>query len=247
MKPYGVFAKYYDSLMSDVDYSTRAHYICEIFKRHNFEATSVLDLACGTGNISFELAKSGFDVIGIDASAEMLSQAAAKAGTNCQNPIFICQDMRCLDLYGTVSAAVCALDGINHLTNAQSVKKALDCVSLFLERGGLFVFDLNTPYKISQTLGDNAYVYDNDDVYCVWQNSYNAVSRLCRFDLTFFELGGDSYKRYDESFSERAYTTAQIKSWLEKSGLSLEAVYDDLGFEKPPEQSERLVYVARKL
>jgi ubiquinone/menaquinone biosynthesis C-methylase UbiE len=247
MKSYGVFAKYYDSLMSDVDYSARARYICEIFKRHNFEASSVLDLACGTGGISFELAKSGFEVIGVDASPEMLSQAANKAGADCQNPIFICQDMRGLDLYGTVSAAVCALDGINHLTNAQSVKKAFECVSLFLERGGLFVFDLNTPYKISHTLGDNAYVYDNDDVYCVWQNSYNAASRLCRFDLTFFEPDGGGYYRSDESFSERAYTTAQIKSRLEKSGLSLEAVYNDLSFEKPLENSERLVYVARKL
>ena len=246
MKPYGVFAKYYDILMSDVDYSARALYICDIFKRHNLVGNSVLDLACGTGSISFELAKSGFEVIGVDISDQMLSQAAIKAGANCQNPIFICQDMCSLDLYGTVSAAVCTLDGVNHLTSSQSVKKAFECVSLFLERDGLFVFDLNTPYKIANTLGDNSYVYDYDDIYCVWQNGYNAKSKMCRFDLTFFELNGEHYIRSDESFSEHAYTAVQIKKWLDAAGLSLEAVYDDLGFEAPLEDSQRLIYVARK-
>jgi hypothetical protein len=155
--------------------------------------------------------------------------------------------MRSLDLYGTVAGAVCTLDGINHLTTAQSVKKAFESVSLFLERDGLFVFDLNTPYKIAHTLGGNVYVYDYDDIYCVWQNSYNVKSKLCRFDLTFFELVGGRYIRSDESFAERAYTTAQIKSWLEEAGMSLDAVYDDLGFDKPLDDSERLVYVARKI
>lgn len=247
MRSYGIFAKYYDTLMSDVDYSTRARYICEIFKKHNLLGDSILDLACGTGNISFELAKSGFDVIGVDLSDQMLSIAAQKAGASCQNPIFICQDMRSLDLYGTVTGAVCALDGINHLTTPASVKKAFASVSLFLEKDGLFVFDLNTPFKIANTLRDNAFVYDYDDIYCVWQNSFNAKTKLCRFNLTFFELVGDRYVRSDESFSERAHSTAEIKSWLEGAGMSLEAVYDDLGFNKPRDNSERLIYVARKM
>jgi ubiquinone/menaquinone biosynthesis C-methylase UbiE len=251
MKSYGVFAKYYDTLISDVDYSARMNYIGEIFKKHEFAGKSVLDLACGTGSMSFELAKSGYDVIGVDASAQMLSQAVAKAtakaGANCQNPIFICQDMCSLDLYGTVSATVCTLDGINHLTSPQSVKKAFASVSLFLERGGLFVFDLNTPYKIANTLSNNTFVYDYGDIYCVWQNSYNEKNKSCRFDLTFFESDGDCYFRSDESFSERAYTTAQIKRFLDGAGLSLEAVYDDLGFNGPQENSERLIYVARKI
>lgn len=247
MSSYGIFAKYYDTLMSDVDYSARARYICQIFKKHGLPGNSILDLACGTGNISFELAKSGFDVIGVDSSEDMLSIAAQKAGTCCQNPVFICQDMRSLDLYGTVAGAVCTLDGINHLTTPESVKKAFASVSLFLEKDGLFVFDLNTPYKIANILGDNAFVYDYDDIYCVWQNSFNKKTKRCRFNLTFFERVKDRYIRSDESFSERAHSTAEIKSWLEGAEMSLEAVYDDLGFDEERENSERLVYVARKI
>jgi ubiquinone/menaquinone biosynthesis C-methylase UbiE len=246
VKPYGVFAKYYDILMSDVDYEARALYIGEIFHRHGIASNSVLDLACGTGKISVELAKAGFEVIGVDGSAEMLSQAMAKSSGDCDNPVFICQDMRALDLYGTVGAAVCTLDGINHLTSPASVKKTFERVSLFLESGGLFVFDLNSPYKIEEIMGENSYVYDYDEIYCVWQNSYHPENKTCCFDLTFFEQIGDRYIRSDETFSERAYTAAQVEKYLKAAGLELAALYDDMTFEPPHEKSERIIYVARK-
>ncbi len=245
MKSYGVFAKYYDILMSDVDYKSRALYIKEIFHRHTIASNSVLDLACGTGKISFELAKAGFEVIGVDGSPEMLSQAMSKSD-NSDNPVFICQDMRFLDLYGTVGAAVCTLDCINHLTSPAFVKQAFERVSLFLESGGIFVFDLNSPYKIAEILGSNSYVYDYGKIFCVWQNSYNENSRLCHFDLTFFEQDGNRYIRSDENFSERAYTTAQMEKYLKSAGLELAAVYDDMTFDAPHEKSERIIYVARK-
>ncbi|CDZ24111.1 type 11 methyltransferase [[Clostridium] cellulosi] len=247
MKSYSVFAKYYDVLMKDVDYKSRTDYLCEIFKKHSLCGNSILDLGCGTGAITFELVKKGYDVIGVDQSEQMLSQAAEKSNGISNNPIFICQDMRNLDLYGTVSAAVCVLDGINHLTSAASVKAAFSRIALFLEKGGLFVFDLNTPFKMETILGNNAFVYDYDDIFCVWQNFYNKKTRLCNFELTFFEYDSGHYNRFDESFSERAYTTRQIKSWLFESGLSLEAVYDDLSFDNPKDNSERLIYVARKI
>lgn len=246
MRPYGVFAKYYDLLMSDVDYKSRADYICEIFRRHGITSNLILDLACGTGAMSFELAKAGFDVIGVDGSDEMLSEAIAKREAE-NNPIFICQDMRSLDLYGTVGAAVCTLDGINHLTTPAAVKQAFERVSLFLECGGLFVFDLNSPNKIANTLGSNAYVYDRDEIYCVWQNCYNPKSKICRFDLTFFEPCGDRYTRSGETFAERAYSTSQIEKYLKGAGLELVAAYDDMTFEKYNEKSERIVYAARKI
>ena len=248
MASYGVFAKYYDRLMRDVDYAARADYLCAIFKKHALAGTNtmLLDLACGTGNISFLLAKAGFDVIGVDASPEMLAHAISKADSDAHNPVFICQDMRRLDLYGTVKAAVCTLDGINHLTGREAVLESFKRVSLFLEPGGLFLFDLNTPYKLSHTLLDNTFVYDLGDLYCVWQNSYSKKSNVCRFDLTFFEKSGNTYLRSDEHFSEKAYSTAQIEKLLKLSGLTLEAVYDDMGFSEPKEDSERLIYVVRK-
>lgn len=246
MSSYSVFAKYYDDLMDEVDYASRTEYILEIFRRHRLKYNSVLDLACGTGNISFELAKAGFDVIGADISEEMLAQAYAKVTTP-GNPAFICQDMCTLDLYGTVGAAVCALDGINHLTNIKSVKQAFSRVSLFLENDGLFVFDLNSPYKIAEIFADNAYIYDKKDIYCVWQNSYNFKNKICDFDLTFFERNGEKYTRSGEAFAERAYSTKQIKTYLKEVGLELEAAYDDMTFENEHEKSQRIVYVARKV
>lgn len=231
--------------MSDVDYKSRAYYICEIFKKHGIASNLILDLACGTGAISFELAKLNFDVVGVDSSNEMLSKAISKRKSE-NNPIFICQDMRSLDLFGTVGAAVCTLDGINHLTNPTAVRQTFEHVSLFLESGGLFVFDLNSPYKIENTLGSNAYVYDRDEIYCVWQNAFNPKSKLCRFYLTFFEPCEDGYTRSDESFAERAYSTSQIEKYLKSAGLELVAAYDDMTFEKYNEKSQRIVYVARK-
>lgn len=250
MRPYDILAEFYDELISDVDYSSRVDYLQKLFIKHNYKASTVLDLACGTGNITFELVKRGFDVIGVDFSEEMLTRAAQKSvesGCSLTNPLFVCQDMRCLELAGKVSCAVCVLDGINHLGSLQSVKKTFESVSLYLERDGLFVFDLNTPYKIKNILGNNTFVYDYDDVYCVWENSYNEKTARCRFDLTFFERDGEKYLRSDESFYEKAYTTAQVKNRLESSGMKLEAVYADMSFAAAKEKSERLIYVARKL
>lgn len=246
MTPYSVFAAYYDELMADVDYAGRAAYLCEIFRRHGLQPHLLLDLGCGTGSFSLELARQGMEVIGVDRSPQMLSEASRKAGTTNGRALFICQDMRALDLYGTVDGAVCTLDGLNHITSSTDLGRVFSGVSLFLNPGGLFVFDLNTPYKFRHVLSDNVFVYDTDRVYCVWQNSLNVRTGLCRFDLTFFERQGETYRRSDESFSERAYTTRRIRGLLARAGLTLEAVYADLAFQPPQETAERAVYVARK-
>lgn len=246
MIPYGVFAAYYDKLMADVDYAGRAAYLNEIFRRHGLRPGLLLDLGCGTGSLSLEMVRQGLDVIGVDRSPQMLSEASRKAGSTNGRALFICQDMRALDLYGTVDAAVCALDGINHITSPKDLGRVFARVSLFLNPGGLFVFDLNTPYKFRHVLGNNAFVYDTDQVYCVWQNSLNTRTGLCRFYLTFFERQGEIYRRSDEQFSERAYSTDRIRRLLSQAGLILEAVYADRAFDPPQETAERAVYVARR-
>jgi hypothetical protein len=126
------------------------------------------------------------------------------------------------------------------------VISAFKKVSLFLNDGGLFIFDLNTPYKIEKILGNNTFVYDYGNIYCVWQNRYTPKSRACRFDLTFFEKLGAAYMRSDEHFAEKAYTTRQITAWLSTAQLSLEAEYDDFSFDAPQQESSRIIYVARK-
>lgn len=243
--PYSVFAKYYDLLMKDVDYAARADYIRRLFGRYGDVGGTVLDLCCGTGGITFALAALGYDMLGVDFSEEMLAQAAAKQPAGRPVPL-ICQDIRSLDLYGTVSAAVCALDGFNHLLKVADLQQAFSSVSLFLEPGGLLVFDLNSPRKFEQAFGENAYVYDESGVFCVWRNHYTPKSRVCRFDLTFFEPEGALYRRCGESFAERAYPTSRVKSCLSRAGLRLLAALDDLSLDGETEASERIVYVARK-
>lgn len=247
MSAYDVLGRYYDLLMQDMDYETRADYLLAVLERHGGTSGTVLDLACGTGSLSAELARRGREVVGVDASEQMLAQAAEKAAAFPQGQmLFLLQEMGELDLYGTVSAAVCTLDGINHLLTEQDVRRAFERVSLFLEPGGLFVFDVNTPYKFRHVLDGNAFVYDYDEVYCVWQNAFDEESGICEFLLTFFEQEKGLYRREDEVFAERAYGDAELRGWLQDAGLAPLACYADLSFDAPGKAEERTVYVARK-
>jgi ubiquinone/menaquinone biosynthesis C-methylase UbiE len=247
MNAYSKFAKYYDILTQDVDYISYAKYIKQLFELHNSNPFLILDLACGTGSLSFALEKSGYDVIGIDNSEQMLSHAVTKAQKLKSKVMFICQDMQALDLYGTVDAVVCSLDSINHLTKPKKVINTFKKVSMFLNPGGLFIFDVNSEYKFRNILGNNTFVYDYDEVYCVWQNSYNYKTKLCRFDLTFFENNNENYKRYDESFYEKAYSQKNIEKYLSEAGLILENIYEENTINTPSDESERHIYVARKV
>lgn len=245
MTPYSVFARYYDLLTGDVDYDGQLLFLQRAFERFDARPQLVLDLACGTGSLSAKLADAGYELVCVDASPQMLAFASQKLAGN-DRAALICQRMESLDLFGTVDAAVCFLDGVNHLTTPRKALAAFERVSLFLNPGGLFLFDLNSPFKFEQTLRDNVFVYDYDDIYCVWQNQYNARSKLCRFDLTFFEKQGSVYSRTDESFCEKAYTTAQVARFLKTAGLEMLEVFDGFSFDAPKEDSQRLVFAARK-
>lgn len=242
LSSYDVFADFYDRLMYDIDYPAKAEYYAELFRLHSAEPHIILDLACGTGGLTAALASFGYDMIGVDASSCMLTQASAKS----PGLLFICQDMRSLDLYGTVDAVICHLDGINHLLSPDAVKKTFGRVSLFLSPNGLFVFDLNTRRKLEKTLGNNTFVYDQSDIFCIWQNEYCKAQHICNFSLTFFVKEGSLYKRYEEQFAERAYSSGQICTWLRNAGMELEAKYDDFSFDKASAGSKRVTYVARK-
>jgi SAM-dependent methyltransferase len=246
MNAYSRFAKYYDILTQDIDYISYAKYIKQLFELHNSNPFLILDLACGTGSLSFALEKMGYDVIGIDNSEQMLSHAFAKVTKYKSKAMFICQDMQNLDLYGTVDAVICSLDSINHLISPQKIINTFKKVSLFLNPDGLFIFDINSEYKFKSILSNNTFVYDYDEVYCVWQNSYNHKTKLCRFDLTFFENNKEKYTRYDESFYEKAYSQKNIKKYLSESGLVLENIFEENTINVPDDESQRLIYVVRK-
>ena len=246
MSAYDVLGRFYDRFMQGEDYAGRADYLLRALARHGAKHGTVLDLACGTGSLSAALAARGCEVIGVDASEQMLAKAAEKATAFPDGRLlFLMQEMGELDLYGTVDAAVCTFDGINHLL-AEDVRQAFARVALFLEPGGVFVFDVNTPYKFRRVLGNNAFVYDYEDIYCVWQNAFDEESGICDFLLTFFEQEGQRYVRQDEEFAERAYEDSRLRALLKEARLTPLACYADLSFDAPGEAEERTVYVARK-
>lgn len=246
MRAYSGFAIFYDELTQNVEYAKKADYFLEIFKRHKHNAGLTLDLACGTGTLTLELKKRGIDIYGADASYEMLSVAQQKAQENGQEILFLCQKMQNLDLYGSIDTCICSLDSINHLTSLKDVQRTFDRISLFMNPNGLFVFDANTVYKHKYILGDNCYIYDKDKVFCAWQNNYNETNHKVIITLDFFEPDGKIYRRISEQFSERAYTHDEMSDMLNKSGFIIEAVYNDMSFDSPKENSEREVYIARK-
>ncbi len=245
MAGYGGFSCFYDRLTENVGYPARAAYFDELIRRWAARpAELVLDLACGTGSLSLELARLGYDVIGVDGSPDMLAEAMEKKLRQQADVLFLCQDMDGLDLYGTVDAAVCALDSLNHITDAGTVQQVFDRVSLFLAPGGVFLFDVNSLYKHREILAGQTFVYDFGDLYCVWQNACEDGETVDISLDIFAQEEGEGYQRYTESFSERAYSHEQILEFIEKSGMKLLAVYGDDTFNPPAGTSQRLIYAA---
>lgn len=249
MASYGDFAYYYDSLTENVDYEKRCEYIRGLLAENGVGEGILLDLACGTGTLSLMLSAMGYDVIGVDASEDMLSVAQEKKMETGEDVIFLCQRMEELDLFGTINACVSTLDSINHVTDEKAVKEIFRRVSLFMEDKGLFIFDVNTPYKHREVLGDNTFVYDTDEVYCVWQNSTDD-NLLTRVSLDIFEKDEDdeeTYYRYSEEFSERGYDLEDIKCWLEINKFEVIGIYEEMTKQPVKADTQRAVFVARKI
>lgn len=239
---YSSLASVYDKLTENVEYKKRAEYIHSLFLKNGADSGVLLDLACGTGTLSAELAKYGYDMILCDLSAEMLSFARERL----PEALILCQSMTELDLYGTINHAVCSLDSINHLLRPCDVKAAFSSVSLFMEQGGVFVFDVNTPYKHEKILGNNSFVSEKDNIFCVWQNSYKKKSRTVDINIDIFVEEENKYKRLRESFSERAYSIEDIEKWLGETGFEVTGVYDDMTQNEPTDTSERVYFTAVK-
>lgn len=244
---YDDFSRFYDLLTDNVEYEKRADYFCRLLSLCGIKNGILLDLGCGTGNMSFEMAEKGFDVIGVDSSIGMLNAAQQKMFEKGTRVLLLNQNMQEIDLYGTVDCAVCVLDGINHLPDADDVKKTFEKVSLFMNKGGAFAFDVNTVYKHQNVLADNVFVYEPENVYCVWQNSFNAADNSVDISLDFFEEEDGVYYRSSENFTEKAYELSDIKLWLEESGFEVVGVYDDMTTDDVKPESERAVFLARKM
>lgn len=243
MSRYFSLAPYYDSLMAELDYGAWADYYQEIFERRGLAPKLVLDLACGTGTLTHILARRGYEMIGVDASVEMLmvAQSKACAGTR---PLFLHQRMEMLDLYGTVQAALCSLDGINYLPR-NLLEAAFSRVHLFLEPGGLFVFDINTVEKFKRLDGE-AFVSEAEDIFCVWRCAYDAQERQNQFGMDIFSKSDALWRRTQEEHIEYAYTRQEMETALKQAGFRAVSCFGELSFDAPAEKEERVFFVAER-
>ena len=243
MAGYGLFAQVYDKLTYNVPYDEIAQYYDRIIKKYG-GGNLLVDIGCGTGSLTARLAGLGYDVIGADASPDMLSIAMNKPHEGVQ---YICQPMTELELYGEADIIISTLDSINHMESPKDISRCFASTAMNLRTGGLFLFDVNTIYKHQNVLSENTFVYDVDGVYCVWQNSLE--KRDCRVNISlsiFTECEDGLYERMEESFSEIALPQEQMSSMLENAGFEVLEVLEYLT-EKPPQgNSEKIMFCAKK-
>jgi len=232
--------------MADVDYKLWVEYIEQIFSANGIKHSLVLDLACGTGSVCTEMSKKGYEMIGIDISEDMLACAKNKAVANDCDILYIEQDITKFELYGTVNAILCLMDSINYITNKKSLLRLFKLIDNYLEPDGIFIFDINTKYKLEKVLGNEVFYETNDNLAYIWQNSYNKKKGICSFDLTFFVKEGDKYDRYDEFHEERAYTVQELKTIISKTGLKVINIFDELSLNAPNVKSNRIFFICKK-
>lgn len=244
---YDLLAKFYDSINSELDYSAWADFIEKIIEReYSGKPELVLDLGCGTGKMTLELSSRGYDMTGIDYSSDMLDIARCEAEGQKADVLWLCQDMREFELYGTVDVVVSCLDCINHLTSPKDVKKTFKLVHNYLIPDGLFIFDINGKGKFENIYSDRSYVMEEEGGVCIWQNDYNKRTKICDFYITLFEEREDRrYERYDEIQSERMYKIAEMKKLLDECGLEFLGAYSDFAFSEATDKDERIYIVAK--
>ncbi len=258
---YEAIAHVYDKLNAEIDYEGWADFVECCFDRFlPVRPTLLLDLACGTGSMTLGLAARGYDMIGIDGSADMLSEAFLRADDKGLSILWLEQDMRSFELYGTVGGVTCCLDSVNYLLTNEDLLSCFKIVHNYLDPDGIFLFDMNTPHKFETVYSDNAYILEDElvfengsgkerlSVFCGWQNSYDPSSRICEFDLSLFEsLGNGTYRRSDEHQRERCYTLPEVKQALDRAGFELLGVWSDFDFSEIDESTDRWYFAARAI
>ena len=247
MASYEFLAGCYDELTTDVGYRSWAGYLEKHFARAGIPVRTVLDLACGTGSLTWELARRGYEMIGVDRSEEMLAQANEKGEDfTGERPIFLHQSMDKLDLYGTIDACVCCLDSVNYVTRPAQLERAFARVHLFLMPGGIFVFDINTPEKL-RALDGQVFLDETEDAYCVWRAEYSKRRRVCTYAMDLFRLTpAGLWERGEELHEEYAYEPDELEEMLRRAGFHHIRRYGDRKLRAPRPGEERIFFTAGK-
>jgi SAM-dependent methyltransferase len=236
----------YDGLTQDIDYPAVLDFFESVLSSHGRAVDSVLDLACGTGSMSLLLAKKGYRVLAADISEEMLTVAQQKSAQVPDNPpFFICQPMQRLRLPYGVDAVCCFLDSLNYVTDPKDCRSAIERVYKALNPGGVFFFDINTPYKL-RGLNGQVFLDENPDSYCVWRVEFEEETRLCYYGIDLFRKQKALWERSFEQHCEYAYEPEELLCWLREAGFSHVELYGDLRMESPTAEEQRIYFAAFK-
>lgn len=260
MNSYTSFAYIYDRFMDNVPYAEWTEYITGLLAEENITEGIVADLGCGTGSVTELLALKGFDMIGIDSSEDMLQVALERRDVlmenhpEAQDILYLNQDMREFELYGTVAAVVSICDSMNYILEDDELLTVFELVHNYLDYNGIFIFDMNTPYKYANLLGDNTFAENREECSFIWENFYDEETSINEYDLTLFVAEDDAesneenrrFIRYEEVHEQRAYEIDDVKNMLERAGLQVLHVYDAFTKDDPTPTSERVYFIARK-
>ena len=248
MDAYTSFASVYDTFMDNIPYKEWAEYLVGLLKEYGIHDGLVLDLGCGTGNMTELLATSGYDMIGIDNAEDMLEIAKGKRAESGHDILYLLQDMREFELYGTVKAIVSICDSINYITEEEELLEVFRLVINYLDPKGIFIFDFNTVYKYSEVLGNQTIAEDRDECSFIWDNYYYEDEQINEYELSLFikETDSDLYRKYQETHFQKAYDLETIKGLIERSGLEYITAYDAFTKDAPTKTSERIYVVARE-
>ena len=247
MEAYTSFAAVYDMFMDNIPYEEWAAYLISLLKEHGIDDGLVLDLGCGTGSLTEILAREGYDMTGIDISPDMLQIAMEKRAESGHDILYLLQDMREFELYGTVRAIVSICDSMNYLFEPGDLVQTLRLVNNYLDPEGLFIFDLNTEYKYREILGESTIAEDREESSFIWDNSYDEEERINEYSLSLFiREKEDLYRKYQETHYQRAYTLNEVKDAIRQAGMEFVAAYDAFTRNAPREDSERIYVIARE-
>ena len=246
MEAYTSFAQVYDLFQDNIPYGEWADYLKSLLNEYGVKDGLVLDLGCGTGSITELLAKAGYDMIGVDNSEDMLEIAMDKRGRSGLDILYLLQDMREFELYGTVRAIVSICDSMNYLLEETDLLSLFYRVNEYLDPDGIFIFDLNTVYKYKELLGETTIAENREEGSFIWDNYFDEEEQINEYDLTLFIREEEGlYRKFEETHYQRAYALENVKHLLEQAGLELVAAYDAFTREPVKEESERIYVIAR--
>lgn len=247
MDTYTSFARVYDTFMDNIPYEEWAVYLTGLLNEYGVNDGLILDLGCGTGNMTELLAKEGYDMIGVDNAEEMLEIAMEKREKSGHDILYLLQDMREFELYGTVRAVVSVCDSVNYIDEEEDLTEVFRLVNNYLDPGGVFIFDFNTLYKYREILGDRTIAENREDCSFIWDNYYYEEERINEYELSIFIREKENlFRRYEETHFQRGYTLDEMIRMIKDSGLEFVTAYDAFTREAPKEDSERIYVIARE-